>query len=58
MRVEFLNPNLFNKIEEVRQLANQWKMQYNQERPHQALNGLTPNMVLKNYFNTHSLLLS
>lgn len=50
-RAEFLNPNLFNKIEEVRQLANQWKIQYNQERPHQALNGLTPNMVLEHYFN-------
>jgi len=36
-RDEFLNGNLFATVAEARVLAQQWRREYNQERPHQSL---------------------
>lgn len=55
-RFEFLSPNLFEDLEQVRESSWQWIIEYNEERPHQALNGITPDMALQRYREDHSLL--
>jgi putative transposase len=42
IRREFLNANIFTSIKEVRDMAEEWKIDYNQNRPHQALGYKTP----------------
>jgi putative transposase len=42
-RRELLNAYVFRSINEVRTLAEDWMTDYNQNRPHKALNYLTPN---------------
>lgn len=41
-REDVLDAYLFETIEEVNALAFQWQMDYNQNHPHKALNGLSP----------------
>lgn len=41
-REEILDMNIFNSLEEVERLTKTWLKLYNQERPHESLNGLTP----------------
>ena len=41
-RDEFLNMEIFNSIKEARMLAEKWRNAYNEERPHSALNYMTP----------------
>lgn len=41
-RHEVLNAYLFDSLQEVRDIASEWIMDYNEERPHDALNGLAP----------------
>ena len=41
-RQEILDMYLFNTLEEVRQLTEQWLYTYNAQRPHDALKGLAP----------------
>ena len=41
-RDEFLNMEIFNSIKEARQLAAKWKEDYNEYRPHSALDYMTP----------------
>ena len=57
-RLEFLSPNLFDDIDQVCEAAFEWKLEYNEQRPHQALNGLTPELVLQNHRKQQSLLIS
>ena len=42
MRRELLNPYLFNSLPEVRWLSEEWRLDYNTERPHQSLGYLSP----------------
>jgi putative transposase len=42
MRREFLNVYLFQSLNEVRIMSEEWRMDYNQERPHAALGYLSP----------------
>ena len=42
MRYEWLSQYDWNDLEEVRIYATQWMYQYNHERPHMALGGMTP----------------
>ena len=42
IRDELLNAHTFATIEEARDLADAWKKDYNETRPHSALGGLTP----------------
>jgi putative transposase len=41
-REDVLDAYIFDSIQEVRQIAEQWLEDYNDERPHQSLGGLTP----------------
>lgn len=41
-RREILDAYVFFEIDEVRELTEQWIEQYNNQRPHEALNNLTP----------------
>jgi putative transposase len=42
LRDECLNANWFNSIPDARRLIESWVKDYNEERPHSALGGLTP----------------
>ncbi|WP_394368794.1 integrase core domain-containing protein [Hymenobacter guriensis] len=37
-----LDAYLFRSLAHVRQLVDQWRHEYNTQRPHQALNFMTP----------------
>lgn len=41
-REDVLDAYIFDSIQEVRQISEWWLEEYNNERPHQALDGLTP----------------
>lgn len=42
IRRELLNAYLFNSLAEVRELSEEWRIDYNTERPHKALGYLSP----------------
>jgi len=42
LRDECLNEHLFTNLNEVRQIIEAWRIDYNTNRPHTSLNGLTP----------------
>jgi putative transposase len=46
VRYERLSQHLWESIEEVQTFATQWMNQYNYERPHMALGGMTPKQRL------------
>ncbi len=41
-RYEVLNAHLFSSLHEVRDIAWNWLIDYNEQRPHDALKGMTP----------------
>jgi putative transposase len=43
LRDECLNVHDFNTIEDAKQIIEQWRREYNQNRPHSSLGNLTPN---------------
>jgi len=47
-RTEVLDTWLFRNLDEVRELAWAWMLEYNEERDHDSLGGLTPAEVLAN----------
>jgi putative transposase len=51
-REEVLDMYLFNTLEQVRQLTEQWLYVYNAQRPHEALNGLAPYEYAEMVFNS------
>jgi putative transposase len=42
LRDECLNEHLFANLSEARQIIEEWRIDYNTNRPHTSLNGLTP----------------
>ncbi len=42
MRKELLNVYLFNTLSQVRELSEEWRIDYNEERPHKSLGYLSP----------------
>jgi hypothetical protein len=42
-REDILDMYLFRSIDEARQLSEAWHVRYNTERPHDSLEGMTPN---------------
>lgn len=42
LRDECLNENLFSNLSEARQIIEKWRIDYNHNRPHTSLGGLTP----------------
>lgn len=48
-REDVLDAYEFDDLEQLRMLCDEWQYQYNNFHPHQALNGKTPAMTVKNY---------
>ncbi len=42
LRDECLNEHLFTNIKQAREIIEEWRIDYNTNRPHSSLNGLTP----------------
>lgn len=42
LRDECLNEHLFRNLRQARQIIEQWRDDYNHQRPHTSLQGLTP----------------
>ncbi len=42
LRDECLNEHLFSNLNEARRIIEEWRIDYNTNRPHTSLNGLTP----------------
>ena len=42
LRDEFLNREIFGSLSEAKVLAEQWRIEYNQQRPHSSLGYQTP----------------
>ena len=42
LRDECLNEHLFANLTAARQIIEEWRIDYNTNRPHSSLNGLTP----------------
>jgi putative transposase len=47
LRDECLNEHVFSNVQEAQTVLEQWRNYYNQERPHGALGGQTPNEFAK-----------
>lgn len=43
LRDELLNETLFGSLSQARRIIEEWRIDYNGERPHTSLKGLTPN---------------
>ena len=50
LRAELLNAYVFKNLREVRQQTKLWQHDYNQNRPHEALNNKTPRQVLEEFY--------
>jgi putative transposase len=53
-REDVLDSYLFEDIEFARELTNEWIWTYNNERPHESLNNLTPRLFLLKYGKLHN----
>ena len=42
LRDECLNEHLFANLRQARQIIEEWRIDYNTNRPHSSLDGLTP----------------
>jgi len=51
MRRELLNAYIFRTLDEVREKAEEWMFDYNNHRPHEALNNKTPADLLMEITN-------
>ena len=50
IRRELLNAYLFNSLAEVRCLSEEWRIDYNTERPHKSLGYLSPLTYAEQYY--------
>ena len=50
IRRELLNAYLFNSLAEVRCLSEEWRVDYNTERPHKSLGYLSPLTFAEQYY--------
>ena len=55
-RYEVLDAHLFNSLTQVRDIAEAWRIDYNELRPHDALNGMTPTAFREQSFARNSSL--
>lgn len=55
VRREVLDLYLFRNLAQVRQLVEQWRLQYNEQRPHDSLGGLPPSVYADNYQKNSNL---
>lgn len=49
VRDEFLNQHWFMSLREVKELAERWREDYNEQRPHSSLGRMSPNEFKKSY---------
>lgn len=54
-RDECLNENQFLTLQEVQTITEMWRRDYNEQRPHGSLNGLTPNEFAEKNKDTSSI---
>lgn len=54
LRDECLNETLFSNMREARRIIEAWRVDYNQERPHTSLDGLTPNEFARRSSEDHN----
>jgi len=52
-RDEYLNDNVFSTLAETREIIEDWRLDYNQRRPHRSLGQVTPSEFAGRH---HSLL--
>ncbi len=52
MRRELLNAYLFNSLAEVRCLSEEWRLDYNEERPHKSLGYQSPLRYADQYYQS------
>lgn len=52
IRRELLNAYLFNSLADVRRLSEEWRMDYNTERPHKSLGYLSPINYAEKYYKS------
>lgn len=52
IRRELLNAYLFNSLSEVRGMSEEWRIDYNTERPHKSLGYLSPLRYAKQYYKS------
>lgn len=52
LRDECLNQHVFLNLEEARRIIEDWRQDYNRERPHTALGGLSPEMYRQQFEST------
>lgn len=52
IRRELLNAYLFNSLSEVRTMSEEWRIDYNTERPHKALGYLSPDKYVEQYYQS------
>lgn len=50
MRRELLNAYMFNSLAEVRSLSEEWRLDYNEERPHKSLGYKSPLTYADQYY--------
>ena len=49
-RDECLNENLFETLDQAREIIENWRIDYNEERPHSSLENLTPKEFLQRHY--------
>lgn len=54
LRDELLNETLFGSLAQARRIIEEWRIDYNNERPHTSLNGLTPNEFARRSCTGHN----
>ncbi len=54
-RNKVLDCYVFESLEEVREITEDWRQRYNQQRPHDALNKLPPETYAKQHLKTLKL---
>ena len=52
-----LNFYVFNRLSEVRDIVDNWVIEYNEQRPHESLGNLTPEEFALNHAENSSLAL-
>ncbi len=49
LRDELLNETMFRSLAHAREVLSDWRTDYNGERPHTSLDGLTPNEFARRF---------
>ena len=55
LRDECLNEHLFASYRHARELIEEWRIDYNTQRPHTSLEGLTPNEFANRSIMDHNV---